>query len=457
MKKIALFFCVFLFVLNMEAEQENGVIICENSLETVRWDLELIRGAKQSIEMSACYTGGRILRALLTEISARLEVCPHLGVFLLISPVFLEELDKAIIHDLKKSYPNDFHLTYADNVLEFNSNLIAIDNHVKMLVVDEKYYSAGGTNFEEVYCTDGTYTPLYHRREEREGKYFPSGTRDQDVVGKGALAKELRQAFHHLFALWQHYNKTRLLEKDPDSFRDRNHYRPIDPSAEQAFVASFESADALIPLEEGQIQLILAGPYQKTNKITQKYRELIEHAEKEIVIGSMFFTPEKSIFETLLKAVNQEVALSVITNGIHEIAPFYNSLFGWGNRRHYFPIFYGRSLYLWQSKEAQNLSIKPTHVYEYFVKDIVYHKKVMIVDRRYFIIGSYNLGLKSHLSDYELALFIDSPEVAKRAQRVIDRDIEYSREVTLEEACKWYFDPILAFMGEAQLRCLNLL
>ena len=88
--------------------------------------------------------------------------------------------------------------------------------------------------------------------------------------------------------------------------------------------------------------------------------------------------------------------------------------------------------------------------FEYDVKDILYHKKVMVVDRRYTIIGSYNLGIRSDMSDYELVFLIDSEEVAETALKVLRRDLILSREVSPELARSWYFDPVTAYIAGTQ-------
>jgi phosphatidylserine/phosphatidylglycerophosphate/cardiolipin synthase-like enzyme len=53
-------------------------------------------------------------------------------------------------------------------------------------------------------------------------------------------------------------------------------------------------------------------------------------------------------------------------------------------------------------------------VYEWIDPLSLYHRKVMVIDEKHIIIGSYNLGIKSANYDYECALVIeDSPEIAK--------------------------------------------
>ena len=303
MKKSLLFFYIFLsfFALttfDSRGEEKNAVIVPENSLETFGWGLEFIREAKHSIELSNSFVGGKVFQEMLTEMEARLEVYPDLEVFVLISPMFLEKGDFAMIDYLRNAYPDNFHLTYAAAVGFIWPDIGGTDNHIKMLVVDERYFLAGGTNFDELLCQDGTFTPPRYHKPISVGGVLPAGMRDQDIVGRGPIAKQMRQLFHQNYALWEHYNKKKCLEKDPDKFK-RNHYKPIDVE-EQPFVVSFEGADQLITLEEGQIQAIFGGPHQKSNEITKKYSKLIKNAKEEIVIANLNFCPVDNIFKHLL-------------------------------------------------------------------------------------------------------------------------------------------------------------
>ena len=203
--------------------------------------------------------------------------------------------------------------------------------------------------------------------------------------------------------------------------------------------------------------MIFVGAHQKTNKISKKYAELIKNAKEEIVIGNLYFSPVKSIFQAFLESVNREVDLTVITNGISDLTPVYTEAFAWSNRMTYVPVFYGRTFHFWESSSAEKNPVKKTKIFEYHVRDILYHKKVMIVDRRYLVVGSYNLGHRSDKGDYELALVIDSPVAAERALKIIEKDLKHCVEVSPQDARKWYFDPATAYLGELQKRLHGIL
>lgn len=454
---IKYFFLIILLFNNLviSADEKNSIIVCENGLEMFAWDLEFVSHAEHSIDIAACFFGGIIARKLLSAIEARMDVCPNLQVKILATPIFLENEDFALIEHLKAKFPNRFRLVHATNVAIIWPDVTSIDNHTKMFIVDERYFSIGGTNLEETQCSEGTYTPPRTGNKLTEiAKSLPAGNRDQDIVGRGAIAKEMRQTFCKLFALWERYNHTHSFESDPEQFKDNSHYFEV-PT--QPFVERFESSDHLITLNVDQLKFILGGPHQVTNAITSEYVRLIKGAKKEIKIGNLYLCPADEIFYALLDAVNRGVKLIVISNGTSEIAPQCTQYFCWANRMSYVPLLYGGTYPVWSYWSLKGREPKNTDIYEYHVGDVLLHKKIMVVDDQVLVIGSYNLGLKSHAADYESVMVIDNPDVVRDMNKVFSRDLLFSRKVSSDQAIEWYFDPLIAYLGKVQKRIHGLL
>jgi phosphatidylserine/phosphatidylglycerophosphate/cardiolipin synthase-like enzyme len=437
------------------AEDQNAVIITDNGMEMFRWDLDFVREAKQSIEVSAVFLGGVIARQLLTAIEMRLEEVPGLQAYILTTPILLEKEDWAMIEHLQTKYPNNFHVEHATTIAVIWPDVSGIDNHAKMFIVDEKYFSTGGTNLDETTCSEGTWTPPKNFNKSPVISHnLPAGMRDQDIVGRGPIAKEMRQNFYKFYSLWEHYNKTGVFEKDPEKFANNCHYFPV---TEQPFVEKFETSERKRDLQSCQINAVIGGPHQQQSEITNHYIQLIEEAEEEIIIANLYFCPVEPIFNALLGAVNRGVKLTILTNGLSDIAPEYAKFFCWANRIHYVPMLYGSTFHFWDVLSVSTMPVKNTRIYEYYLKDILLHKKMMIVDHKRSVIGSYNLGFRSDMGDYEFILEIDSKEVAEDLMQVHKKDLQYSREVFPKEARGWYFDPITMSLGEMQKRFHGLL
>jgi phosphatidylserine/phosphatidylglycerophosphate/cardiolipin synthase-like enzyme len=158
----------------------------------------------------------------------------------------------------------------------------------------------------------------------------------------------------------------------------------------------------------------------------------------------MYFFPRPSIYEALLNAANRKVSISLITNGVHDELSVNNStriIYGHINRLNYFPIMAGKRFRMWELFDAKKTAQKNTFIFELDLQGILYHKKVMTVDHRYSLIGSYNLGMKSEDAAYEVAAVIDSPGAAAQMEAVLNNDKKSSQEVTYLRAMGWYFNP----------------
>lgn len=447
-----IFFLNLLFLIcsvNLLGGEKNKIIVCDNGLEKFHWDLEFLSQAQHSVEALVCFFGGSTACTLLEAIAARMQEVPSLQVHLLASPTMITHQNWKMIDSLRTRFPGNFHIEFSTQIAKLLPDITSIDNHVKLFVVDETYFSGGGTNCEEHHCSDGTYTPIRKKNVELPtDPMLPAGMRDQDIVGIGPLATTLRNLFFQLYALWKEYGETHCLLEDPAQF-----YLP-DPVEQREYlcVDRFEQSDRIREIDSENIRIVVAGPHQSSNVITQEYVHLIESAQEEIILSHLYFFPVQPIFDALMQAVNRGVKLTLITNGLEADSCSAANFFVWANRISYLPMFYGETFHFWDAIKVASLPAKNTTIYEYSVPDVMLHKKTMLVDRRHFVVGSYNLGMKSAYGDYELILVIDSTEVAEDVLEVHRVDLAHSRQVTVQEAYKWYFHPLISYWGELQRR-----
>lgn len=440
----------FVFTLHADdsSQEVNHILMCKDSLDMFEWDLEFIKKANHSIEISACFTGGTILQRLLKALEERMEEAPQLQVYIIGAPILIDQADHDKIASIQTKFPGRLHFQLTDGVVVFFPDYSAIDNHIKCVVVDEKYFSCGGTNIDEVLCGNGTFTP---KRRENAGlarRNLPAGARDQDIIGRGPMAKELRIMFYKLYHLWDHYiDQGNCFEKDLETFKNNSTYYPISEN-EKPIVEKFDNSSLVFPAPH--IKLFICGPADSTNPIRQEYIRLINEAKEEIVIGNMYCNPVPQLFEALKNAAQRGVSITYITNGCRKNSPAYTVYFCWANRINYAPLFYGRDWHFWQYDEAAMAPLAKTRIFEYNVPDVLYHKKVMVVDRKYTVVGSYNFGLRSDISDFEQMVVIESERAAQECLEIINKDLQLSEEVSVEEAASWYFDPKIFYLGAAQ-------
>lgn len=437
-----------LFTQAIKAKEDNAVLLCENSLETLEMNLEFIKNAKQSVEFSLCFAGGETLRAILDAAGVALTSSHEVTVYFIAEPILMSNEDRELIESYRQYYGDRFHFLYGNGNVTFSPDIAMTQMHVKTLIVDELYFMVGGSNYDDASCTDGSC--MVKRKEDATfaQKGLAAGNRDQDIVGRGStVAKELREAFHELYAVVEHFTQTGIFEKDPAYFKGKSHYWPL-RDTRKAFVTSFETHPDLV--EGVDVKMFMCAPAYDPNPITTEYGRLIREAKESIEIGNLLFSPDEPVREELLNAVNRGIELTLITNGYGRCSKFFDTVMAWSNRVNYTPLHYGRDFYIWEGSHAARCERRKSRIFEYNVSDVLYHKKVMIVDKRYVVIGSYNLGRRSNKADFEMVVTIDSPLVAEQLHKVLERDKKLSTEVSAEEARGWYFDPTIAYIGAVQ-------
>lgn len=427
--------------LNMEG---SSILICDNSIESYEFALEIIKNANWSIEMSLCMTGGNIFQKIISVTKQRMLEKTDLKVFLMLEPIFLDEKDRDIINQLQKEFSNRFFVSWTGFAPTSFPNANVHQRHSKFLVVDQRYFVLGGTNFEDLMCTHGDCIPEDIKSPRR---YMfterPLAFRDQDVVCcSDKIARELRKEFHYSFKLWEHFFLTQVFIKDPYYFKSDNYFFEKDEKL-SCIVDVFHCHSDIINVSNNSLEVFFSGPQydENTAPITKKYIDLINGAQKEILIANLYFVPYKDLLNALVDKAKDSINMEIIGNGSNDKSPRLVEVYCWGNRYNYVSLLFGRDFYLWEKFFAQSLtSNENVNIYEYYIDNTQLHKKVMIIDENKFVIGSYNFCLKSHNIDQEVVLVIDSSEVAKKAKKIFEKDKMLSQKLSPNEILDWHFN-----------------
>lgn len=429
------------------------LFLCENGLEMFDKSLALIQEAKRSVEISTPFLGGKICRKLLATLEKRLEENAKLIAHILAGGSFLEEQDAAFLKSLKKKFPKQFFYLLASGAASAEPDITSMRNHVKLICVDERYFVIGSTNLHEVLCTDGSTTPRKKSKDQALFIPLPAGARDGDLMGKSdAISQEVRQIFFLTYALFENFDTTKIFIKDPYFFKKKNRYFPVEEKLQS------QSFDQLDLAKTDKVRVFFSGPFDAPcNAISSFYQNLISMAESSVEISNPYFSPIPSLYHSLLDFVNRGGQLKVITNGISDgITPEINKNFAWANRIHYAPVMCGREFYIWQKQKAYKYIKENVDIFEYHVPDVVYHKKAVIIDDRHYIIGSYNLNLKSDFGDYEMILYVASPEIVKKAKMIFEKEKNLSVKISTKNSINWYFDLWISYLGSMQKKTQGL-
>ncbi len=450
--------------LNQEDVDTIGFLPCDNGLETFEILLKALEKARYSAELGLCLAGGEVLLKILRVLEERFSVEPEFRAFLMLQPIFLFKEEKDLIESLSKKTGGRFQCVFTGWIPSstiLNPNVIEM--HVKLSIVDGKYFFIGGTNFEDFMCTEGDKIPevVDSPRLQIGGMSRPLAFRDQDVVGRSvALGSKLREEFHKSFVMWKK-NQDCLMQKffdanefssDPEVLQNLSVGAGVQEPLEEIFIKEFEFSPDLVEVEARNVKVIFSGPNDGNgNPITLEYKNLINEAKESVKISQMYFIPVPSIFSSVINAVLRGVKLEIISNGSHENSPQLTMNYAWGNRMRYIPMMYGRDFPLWGKKQCMQTKPFPVSVYEFDLYQTQLHKKCMLVDDEIFVIGSYNFCKKSHDIDYESIIVIRSKEFARKAGKIFEKDRSLSRRITCEQAMEWYFDPTYYILGSLQL------
>lgn len=210
-------------------------------------------------------------------------------------------------------------------------------------------------------------------------------------------------------------------EHYPVAWRD-THFKlegPVVRSLTKAFVepwnrfaTSIISATGPVPSAKGTTPIAVTNS-PVTRGLTpaaELQLQWIMAATRSITLTTAYFTPTTHLMAALKAAVERGVTVTIICNG-----PY-----------HTHPIAQRAGQVSYAAALAAGIAI-----YEYQLTKM--HAKLIVVDDRYSIIGSPNLNTRSSYHDEEIALSIDSTELATTLAKAFKRDLVNSKAVTSEQ------------------------
>ena len=312
--------------------------------------------------------------------------------------------------------------------------------HEKMWVIDgetdDGIAVAGGLNIGNEYF--------------RANPANPDETwRDQDVVIRGGIVKDLVAAFDRNFDYFLQIKKSRGIANTNlywDATRtvlDKTGKVPVRYEKRPEVETNVDAMQARHPdrnYESATCRFVQNRPRFKETYIQQAYLSLIESAQDEILLANAYFVPTPTIMAALKEAARRCVAVTLVsnspeTNDLPEI-----SLVGRG---------YYKQLLAVNSEPAVAACVKPgagINVWEWVGKrpdeaartQGTMHSKFGVFDRRRSLVGSYNLDPRSEKLNSESALVFEQPGLSSQlAALLLERDLGFSVRVTPEAAAKF--------------------
>jgi cardiolipin synthase C len=431
--------------------EDCSVAVLDNGEDSFAVRMATIRGAKKSIRIQALVfkgdeSGLRIAEVLKAKKAAGLDVRvivdalsnPWLQTQWLYFDLKQHGIEVEGYEALALQWLNEVPVP----LLTPHTDPDAIDRryHEKMWIVDGETDDAvavtGGLNIGNEYF--------------RADPANPDMTwRDQDVVVRGAVVRDLVTAFDRNFEHFVAVKKSRGVFNTNlywDATRrvlDSTGKVPVtyrtDPAV-VANVASLESRRPELDFRGATCRFIQNRPRLRETYIQQAYVKLVERAQDEVLVANAYFVPTPTIFTALTDAARRCVAVRLIsnspeTNDLPEI-----SLVGRG--------YYKDLLAVNESPEVKACA-KPgagLRIWEWVGQSAdestrhqgTMHSKFAVVDGQRGLVGSYNLDPRSEQLNSESAIVFLQPDLAARLrERFLQGDLQYAREVTPELAATY--------------------
>jgi len=430
---------------------KNHILSTEHVKESSEWKLDLIKNAEKSIELSGNFCGGKLFREALDIIDATIQRSkaknpngdPKLKVHVTASENLVESEDRKKIELLRKKWPKNFHYLETNIKLEISPVIRSIENHAKIIVVDEKYFVTGGSGIQEEM---GTFTGEEKIKKEKrpflKNMTLAEAYRDMDFVGEGPLAKTFRVEFFKLWRIWSH----KMGHQDKNAG-----YYSLDPATPACQSAKWEKAKASGDVvKDVQTKALISDP-EKPNAITEDHINLLNTAKKTVKVSNLAFNSCTELHNAFHGAVHRGAKVTLVTNGNRPNNPFNHTFFVRANYPNYLPLLMGRSITKLDTKTvlSQELSQKKNapEICEYAVPLVMNHTKATVIDENdddaVVIGGSYNYSIKSHGigdrgCDYEVSLTMKSKILAQRVAKRIDKDAALSKKLTFDDAYELY-------------------
>jgi cardiolipin synthase len=155
--------------------------------------------------------------------------------------------------------------------------------------------------------------------------------------------------------------------------------------------------------------VVKSSPSDRATASRVSFQLLIEAADETVRISTPYFLPDRALRRALMAMAARGVQISVIVPGAH-------------TDQHWVRL---ASRRMWG-----HLLQAGVHIYEY--QPAMIHAKVLIVDDLWSVIGTTNIDNRSFEHNDEVNIAMRDPAVNERLCQDYERDLEASREVTLE-------------------------
>jgi putative cardiolipin synthase len=267
--------------------------------------------------------------------------------------------------------------------------------------------------------------------------------RDQDVMVRGSIVADMVAAFDRNFDHFLEIKESRGgLNTDTywqatREFLDKFGKLTVSYTTRADLVERVKTMARMKPAlnyEDARSRFFHNRPRLGESYIQQAYRRLIDDAEREIIICNAYLIPSADFIAAVRDAAIRGVRVVILTN-----SPETNDLpeLTMVGRSYYKKILAvnedagakksGGNVQIWEWYGWRYDQTQPT--------EGTIHAKYAVFDRRYSLVGSYNLDPRSEKLNSETAVVFESDILSTELARLFyENDLAYSRHVTPDDA-----------------------
>ena len=289
--------------------------------------------------------------------------------------------------------------------------------HNKSFIVDNVVAVIGGRNIGDAYFDAAN----------------DNNFRDLDVIAIGPVVPAASQSFD---AYWNSDAAIPLAAfgKKRDPQRDLSHTREALAHEARVFAQSDYAQAAIEEFPSGPTAdrtgswfwgsaVLVADQPEKVEadhdapalRIGPKLHELIDGAQREVLVTSPYFVPGSGGTQYLCAVSRRGVSIKVLTNSLAST----DEPAAYAGYTHYRRDLLNCGVQLYELHPLQGATQPPTAFGT--SAGISLHAKAIVVDRRYVFVGSANMDQRSQLLNTEMGVVVDSPGLAEAVAGYVDR------------------------------------
>jgi len=268
--------------------------------------------------------------------------------------------------------------------------------------------------------------------------------RDQDVLVKGAVVKDMATSFDRNFQYFLKVKESRGIfntniywEGTRKLLRRTGKVKMNHATDERLNKSVREVANKNLDLkfESAASRFFQNRPRFGETYIEQVYLKLIEEAKSEILIGNAYFIASPAFIQAVKDAARRCVNVIILTNSLQTNDLPLLTIVG--------RSYYDDMLVVNNEPEVQSCERGGVKIWEWQGRrssaaeqtDGTMHAKYAVFDRRVSVVGSHNMDPRSRTLNSESAIVYESEDLSRQLAEIFyGNDLDFSRQITMKEA-----------------------